>query len=117
LRLLNQPEIFLPLKKLEKCCKCGSKESLKMCSRCAECGYCSKECQMEDWKEHKDICTDILSRKTDRMIFRTFIPFWACIADTIRLRAPGFHPAIRHTIINAPNPGVPAKTLPDRLRV
>lgn len=42
---------------LEKayCNKCG-KEAVKKCGRCKSVYYCSRECQVDDWKSHKPIC-------------------------------------------------------------
>ncbi|KAH9937669.1 uncharacterized protein B0H18DRAFT_971679 [Fomitopsis serialis] len=39
-----------------KCRRMLSKESIKMCSGCKTMGYCSKECQRADWKDHKPNC-------------------------------------------------------------
>ncbi|XP_055643588.1 uncharacterized protein LOC129779870 [Toxorhynchites rutilus septentrionalis] len=39
---------------LKKCCLCQQPADL-MCSRCLEV-YCSVECQIRDWSEHKKIC-------------------------------------------------------------
>ncbi len=31
---------------------------LKPCARCLSSVYCSKKCQIQDWKEHKQMCTE-----------------------------------------------------------
>ncbi|XP_023947226.2 zinc finger MYND domain-containing protein 10 [Bicyclus anynana] len=38
-----------------KCAKCGDKAS-KKCSRCKSEWYCGRECQVQQWPKHKDIC-------------------------------------------------------------
>lgn len=35
-----------------------SLKNLKKCSRCKQVAYCSKECQLNDWKEHKLDCLE-----------------------------------------------------------
>jgi hypothetical protein len=38
-------------------CQQGDKErKMQFCSRCGVCPYCSKECQIAHWKEHKKVC-------------------------------------------------------------
>jgi hypothetical protein len=42
--------------------KCGTancqvrSKKLKKCGRCEGVSYCSKECQMDDWPRHKEVC-------------------------------------------------------------
>jgi len=54
-RIASKQEHFMVLTK-----KCGSAScdntSDKKCSRCHKIGYCSKECQLTDWKRHKLLC-------------------------------------------------------------
>lgn len=40
------------------CLMCGKRDivGLKKCSRCKIAKYCSKECQREDWKRHREEC-------------------------------------------------------------
>lgn len=42
------------------CENCGlwleSKKTHHVCGKCMECNYCSKACQVEDWKNHKLTC-------------------------------------------------------------
>ncbi len=52
-----------PTSKLKhSCLKCGNREKkdgggkLMKCARCKSVSYCSRECQREDWKEHKVYC-------------------------------------------------------------
>ena len=46
------------------CIACGSREgenqkTLLVCARCKKVHYCSKECQVRDWKSHKSFCKTI----------------------------------------------------------
>ncbi|XP_013145757.1 PREDICTED: zinc finger MYND domain-containing protein 10 [Papilio polytes] len=38
-----------------KCAKCGDKAN-KKCSRCKSEWYCGRECQVQQWPKHRDIC-------------------------------------------------------------
>jgi len=38
------------------CDTCGKKVELQVCARCKAAYYCSKACQVTDWKKHKMIC-------------------------------------------------------------
>lgn len=95
-----------------KCQKCDRKEDLLLCVRCGEAAYCSPRCQKKDWKSHKKFC-----RQTDRVDLASFFPVLACIADISHaIHGCDQHIALRHTIINAPNPSTPPETLPDGRR-
>lgn len=42
---------------LEFKCPCGKKDKeMKKCGRCKKIYYCSKECQIKDWQNHKSEC-------------------------------------------------------------
>ena len=45
-----------PVEYCHGCWATGPNSKLKKCSRCQEASYCSRECQMEDWKNHKELC-------------------------------------------------------------
>jgi len=42
-----------------KCFECG-KPAIKRCSKCRNAWYCSRKCQVRNWKAHKKVC-DIIS--------------------------------------------------------
>ncbi|XP_077281435.1 zinc finger MYND-type containing 10 [Temnothorax americanus] len=46
----------------KKCSLC-QEPSKKQCSRCKEAWYCSRECQVKDWENHKNICNMITETK------------------------------------------------------
>lgn len=37
-------------------CRVCQKQPAKSCARCRDAAYCSRECQVKDWKEHKKHC-------------------------------------------------------------
>ncbi|PPQ81977.1 hypothetical protein CVT25_014628 [Psilocybe cyanescens] len=45
------------LKQCQQCFKSDSKEApLQTCAKCKRAHYCSRECQVKDWKNHKRLC-------------------------------------------------------------
>ena len=38
-----------------KCADCGDPAKLR-CSKCKSSWYCTRECQLKNWKEHKKMC-------------------------------------------------------------
>ncbi|ETN63118.1 zinc finger MYND domain-containing protein 10 [Anopheles darlingi] len=40
---------------IKVCGSCGS-SAIKKCSKCLNVYYCSRECQVRDWPEHKELC-------------------------------------------------------------
>ncbi|KAL0123225.1 hypothetical protein PUN28_007675 [Cardiocondyla obscurior] len=60
---LNQVYDLEKLNRIEiKYCLLCQEPSKKRCSRCKEVWYCSRECQVKDWENHKNIC-DTISKK------------------------------------------------------
>ncbi len=45
-------------------CFCCRKKCSKVCTKCFVTTYCNKECQMRDWKKHKEECRSILEKST-----------------------------------------------------
>lgn len=41
------------------CSKAGTKQELKQCGDCRAVYYCSRECQVQDWKVHKLVCKSL----------------------------------------------------------
>ncbi|KAI8895416.1 hypothetical protein BC833DRAFT_623063 [Globomyces pollinis-pini] len=58
-------------KPISKCGFCESEENFKLCVQCRECGYCSKECQKNDWVDHKLFCKAISKFKEIANLFET----------------------------------------------
>ena len=52
----SKPENSEDKERAFKCPVCGKAAHL-LCSRCKAVRYCSKECQKQDWKEHKKVCS------------------------------------------------------------
>ncbi|KAI8917955.1 hypothetical protein BC831DRAFT_484311 [Entophlyctis helioformis] len=57
--LVRMQEAHLLFRECDGCGKVEEKmESWKACGRCRYCAYCSKECQVADWKRgHKNVCS------------------------------------------------------------
>ena len=55
------------LKRAARVCENCGKEAAKMkkCSVCKLVRYCSEECQLKDWKEHKKSCKEVAARKKE----------------------------------------------------
>jgi len=51
-----QPNLASQAMTSKQCAKCSKVEGLLQCSRCKNIMYCSKECQLADWKLHKPQC-------------------------------------------------------------
>ncbi len=68
---IRLPKLYAALKRksaFNRCMTCAKEESqsvkLSRCSRCRLAGYCSKECQRQDWQdEHKLACAHLAARK------------------------------------------------------
>ena len=45
--------------KEKKCKVCGKVDSRKKCGKCMNVVYCSRECQVKDWREHKTSCGSV----------------------------------------------------------
>ena len=50
-------------------CILCSKEAKSQCSRCHKVRYCSRECQMDHWKEHKSLCKGGKKQQQKKSIF------------------------------------------------
>jgi hypothetical protein len=56
--IATSPHLLYASLDLSKCTTCGiSTRALNRCGRCGTAAYCSSECQKEDWKVHKWVCT------------------------------------------------------------
>ncbi|XP_032689954.1 zinc finger MYND domain-containing protein 10 isoform X2 [Odontomachus brunneus] len=63
-QILNEVYDLEKLDRLEtkKCALC-QELSKKRCSKCKEAWYCSRQCQVKDWENHKNICNMITKTK------------------------------------------------------
>lgn len=59
-----KPEIITPTGK--KCRKCKKPDSPSACSRCNLAFYCGKECQLNDWPQHKRNCYTLEQQQQQR---------------------------------------------------
>ena len=55
--------ILVPLRDLKACKKCETMQAelpddkkLRACGKCHRVAYCSKDCQKDDWRNHKKNC-------------------------------------------------------------
>lgn len=83
-RAHNPRAVYLPPENLENCDNCEGKrenttKKIFLCGNCGERIYCSKECQSQDWPEHKSHCG-----KTDRITLEKFHPLIALLVDATR---------------------------------
>jgi len=64
-------------------------DNVLTCSRCKNATYCSKECQIKHWKEHKPRCKHYLEAKQSvpKREFRLFQEWRDNVRNTILLRA------------------------------
>jgi len=60
---LYSSEAFEEFLEDPKCSECG-KPATQRCSRCKNSWYCSRECQIKQWKAHKKIC-DLLKKNVE----------------------------------------------------
>ncbi|KDQ50970.1 hypothetical protein JAAARDRAFT_543707 [Jaapia argillacea MUCL 33604] len=104
--LTQGSRIFLPLQSMSECHACGSTKNLRICSGCGERTYCSRECQFNQWKEHKPFC------KTNRIGVATIYPIFAFMVDQVHFSAlatDAAHPGLKHKILS----DEPETSLPD----
>lgn len=55
---LYTSDVFEDFMEDPKCAECG-KVATQRCSKCKNAWYCSRDCQLRQWKAHKPICTVI----------------------------------------------------------
>jgi len=52
---LYSSEVFEDFMEDPKCGECG-KLATQRCSKCKNSWYCSRDCQLRQWKKHKPVC-------------------------------------------------------------
>jgi hypothetical protein len=133
--------ITLPLEELDKCRACSKTESLRLCSKCGE--VCPSDYEAAKYERRVRGCIvhpivggvtgpltkstavrawililyNILSDaqgKTDRVELSAFYPVLACLVDhSHNHRGKPNHAALRHKVLNAPNPNSHVVDFPD----
>lgn len=53
---LDDAKAAADAKTKETCAKCDKVGKMQLCGRCGSASYCSRECQVADWKAHKSVC-------------------------------------------------------------
>lgn len=53
---LYTSDVFEDFMEDPKCTECG-KVATQRCSKCKNAWYCSRDCQLRQWKTHKPMCT------------------------------------------------------------
>jgi hypothetical protein len=51
---------------VDSCIPSASKDALKLCARCKVVSYCSRECQANDWPDHKKHCKILAELRKDK---------------------------------------------------
>ena len=46
-------------------CGCCGEPATQRCSKCKSVWYCSRECQLKDWKAHKEMCKMLTEVRKD----------------------------------------------------
>jgi hypothetical protein len=42
---------------------CGKGDGVRKCSKCKTVGYCGRDCQKQDWKNHKKVCAQLANQR------------------------------------------------------
>lgn len=61
---LYNSEVYEQFMDDPKCANCG-KTATQRCSKCKNQWYCSRECQVKQWKAHKALCEVISQNRKD----------------------------------------------------
>jgi len=50
------------------CDHCGAVDDLKKCRGCKSTQYCSRECQLADWRSHKELCKQYKAMRNRKLV-------------------------------------------------
>ena len=64
---LYSSEVFEDFMEDPKCVDCG-KPATQRCSKCKNAWYCSRDCQLRQWKSHKALCMIVAANREEEKL-------------------------------------------------
>lgn len=64
---LYSSEVFEDFMEDPKCVDCG-KPATQRCSKCKNAWYCSRDCQLRQWKSHKVLCMIVAANREEEKL-------------------------------------------------
>ncbi|KAI1456208.1 hypothetical protein F4805DRAFT_433530 [Annulohypoxylon moriforme] len=109
---MERPETGTPLKCYNYRCTNSSPGSSLYCSGCKKVRYCSKDCQKQDWKEHKSFCKHVSTNGASSASLGDIEYYQKVAAHDAKAQA--LANEIGLTLPNATNRAFPALNMPIR---